>query len=96
LFKRIRYFLELYELTDQFSQVTETSGSSNEAPVLPSRTKAPSEELEDDEEFEKVDDDMEDYQLPDASAPKPGIVLCLLVIRLACQSVGLSVGWSIG
>jgi hypothetical protein len=92
LFKRIRYFLELYELTDQFSQVTETSGSSNEAPVLPSRTKAPSEELEDDEEFEE----MEDYQLPDASAPKPGIVLCLLVIRVACQSVGLSVGWSVG
>ena len=78
-------FLELYELTDQFSSsVTETPGSSNEAPAVPSRNNAPpanpttappAQVDEDDEEFEKVDDD-EDYHLPDASAPKPGMMVC--------------------
>lgn len=78
-------FLELYELTDQFSaSVTETPGSSNAAPAVPSRNNAPPAKPstappvqadEEDEEFEKVDDD-EEYHLPDASAPKPGMMVC--------------------
>lgn len=54
------------------------SGSSNAAPALPSRTKATSDEppvpdAEEEEEFEEV----EDYQLPDVSVPKPGMLICI-------------------
>ena len=74
----------MYELTDQFSQVKESSGSSAEAPALPSRNKAPSDEPPvssaaepEEEEFEEVDD-LEDYQLPEVNASKPGTVRCVV------------------
>ena len=74
----------MYELTDQFS--SETSGSSSVAPVLPARApagKSPAgkppagkppapqqQQVEEEEEFEKVDDDTEDFEI-DSSAPAP-------------------------
>ena len=73
-------FLEMYELTDQFVQVKESSGPKNEGPALPSRNSrsepppAPVySDAAEEEEFEKMDEP-EDYQLPDATVPKPGII----------------------
>lgn len=71
----------MYELTEPFSKVNESSGSSNGGPVLPSRNQPVSEKPstpkadEDEEEFENVDSD--DGEPTSASAPKPGIVLSL-------------------
>ena len=91
------YFLELYELTDQFAPSKETSASSSEAPAVPSRDKTPPEKpstappahAQEEEEFEKMDDDgMEDYQLPDASAPKPGMMACQYFKRFTMHKGG--------